>query len=211
MAIICPTVLAVDKAAFKDQMERIAPFAKRLQIDLTDGTMTSTSTVPLSEVSWPKSAQADLHLMYRSPILQLKDIIELKPHMVIVHAEAEGNFINFARVLHKFKIKVGVALLPRTKVATIKPALSHIDHVLIFSGNLGHFGGFADTSLLAKVQEARELKPGLEIGWDGGINDSNVTLLAAGGVDVLNVGGYIQKAARPTDAYAKLEVMIRKG
>lgn len=192
-------------------MGRIAPFAKRLQIDLTDGSMTSGRTVALNEVSWPKSAKADLHLMYRSPILQLKEIIELSPHLVIVHAEAEGNFINFARVLHKFKIKTGVALLPKTKLATIKPALQYIDHVLVFSGNLGHFGGFADTSLLAKVQEARELKPSLEIGWDGGINSSNASILAAGGVDVLNVGGFIQKAAQPADAYAKLEALIRRG
>ena len=31
----------------------------------------------------------------------------------------------------------------------------------------------------------------LEFGWDGGITDQNVAVLVNGGVDVLNVGGFI--------------------
>jgi ribulose-phosphate 3-epimerase len=204
VAIICPTVLATDAHDFRLQVERIKPFAKRLQIDLTDGTLTSSKTVGLSHIWWPQGVKADLHLMYRNPVLHLKEIIDLKPHLAIVHAEAEGNFVNFAKVMHKFQIKVGVALLPKTQVEDIQPALEYIDHLLIFSGNLGSFGGTADAGLLAKAQAAKELKPQLEMGWDGGVNDQNAHLLAAGGIDVLNVGGFIQQASDPSDAYATL-------
>lgn len=209
MAVICPTVLASDTADFKRQMQRIMPFARRIQIDLTDGVFAPTRTVELIHATWPPHVRVDLHLMYKTPVLYLKEIVELKPHLVIVHAEAKGNFINFAKVLHKFGIKVGVALLPETSVESIRPALEYIDHVLIFSGDLGHFGGTADTGLLAKVQKAKHLKPSLEVGWDGGINDQNVHLLAAGGVDVLNAGGFIQKASDPGAAYAKLKAQLR--
>jgi pentose-5-phosphate-3-epimerase len=44
----------------------------------------------------------------------------------------------------------------------------------------------------------------LEIGWDGGINDRNISQLVFGGVDVLNVGGYIQNANNPERAYNSL-------
>ena len=37
-----------------------------------------------------------------------------------------------------------MALLPTTPVSAITPALHMIDHVLIFSGDLGHYGGQAD-------------------------------------------------------------------
>ena len=209
MAIICPTVLAADSHAFRSQMERIEPFAKRLQIDLTDGTMTPGSTVSLEQVWWPPAAQADLHLMYERPLLQLKHLVDLKPHLVIVHAEAEGNFLNLAKVLHKYHIKVGVAVLPNTPLESIKPALDFIDHLLIFSGSLGSFGGQADLELLSRVKQSKKWKPKLEVGWDGGINDQNIRQLADGGVDVLNVGGFIQKAPQPLAAYAKLKVCLR--
>lgn len=210
MAIICPTVLAKTPADYKQQLARIAPFAKRMQIDLMDGVFTEDKSVPLSEAHWPKGVHADLHLMYANPVLQLKEIVALKPSLVIVHAEAKGNFVNFAKVLHKFGIKVGVAILQETTVDSLKPALQHIDHLLIFSGDLGKFGGTADLGLLVKAQRAKELKPSIEIGWDGGVNAQNAPLLAAGGVDVLNVGGFIQKADDPQAAYATLKALIKK-
>lgn len=208
MAQICPTILATTKEDYRAQVGRIESFAKRVQIDLTDGDFVATKTVPLANAWYPKDIKIDLHLMYKRPTLQLKKLVELKPHMVIVHAEGTGNFFKFAAVLHKYDIKVGVALLPKTPLENIKPALDVIDHILIFSGKLGKFGGSADTSLLAKAQEAKELKPSVEIGWDGGVNDTNAHLLAAGGVDVLNVGGFIQKASDPKAAYAKLKAQL---
>jgi ribulose-phosphate 3-epimerase len=75
--------------------------------------------------------------------------------------------------------------------------------VLIFSGKLGHFGGHADLDLLDKVRQLKEIKPTLEIGWDGGVNDQNAAELAHGGIDVLNAGGYLH-GKDPAAAYAKL-------
>ena len=129
---------------------------------------------------------------------------DLRPQLIIVHAEAEGDFLQFAAVCHSHGMEVGVALLPETPVEAIRPALGLVDHVLIFSGHLGHFGGHADMSLLGKVQQLKQLKPQLEIGWDGGVNDRNARALALGGVDVLNAGGYLHGAMAPKTAYLKL-------
>ena len=96
--------------------------------------------------------------------------------------------------------------MPGTPVDKIKSALGNIDHVLVFSGNLGYQGGSeADVALLDKVKKLRELKPTLEIGWDGGVSDQNARQLAEGGVDVLNTGGFVHNAENPSDAYAKLK------
>lgn len=208
MAIVCPTILAKTNADYDQQLGRIKPFAKRIQIDLSDGVFTKPKTVELGYVHWPKAIKADLHLMYQSPTRYMRSIIKLKPRMVIVHAEADGNFLTFAKILHKFGIKVGVALLPETPAAVIKDGLEYIDHVMIFSGNLGKFGGTADLSLLVKAQALAHIKPNLEIGWDGGINQHNARLLVAGGIDVLNVGGAIQKADNPAKAYATLKAKL---
>lgn len=185
-------------------MKRIAPFATRIHIDVADGMFTPAKLLPIDQVWWPGGVRADLHVMYQRPFEHYKLYLSLAPQMIIVHAEAEGNFVPFAELMHRHGIEVGVALKPETPVELIRPALDWVDHVLIFSGDLGHFGGQADLSLLGKVEVLRRLKPQLEIGWDGGINNTNSQALARGGIDVLNVGGFIQHASDPRMAYGML-------
>lgn len=204
MPIICPTVLASDAHDYQTQINKVSSFASRIQIDLTDGVFAKSPTIALEQVWVPDGLKADLHLMYKTPADFLDEAIKLKPHMIIVHAEADGNFIKIADKIHNAGIKVGVAILPKTSTHTIKPSLSVIDHVLIFSGDLGKFGGVADLDLLKKIVQLKEWKEDLEFGWDGGINESNAKQLVIGGVRVLNVGGYIQNSPTPKQNYDKL-------
>lgn len=206
MAIICPTVTAGNPHEYREQVERITPFAKRIHLDFMDGLFTKNKSLDLSKIWVPHEhgIQADLHLMYMRPDLYLEIIKHIKPALVIIHAESKSDFMALADKLHYARIKVGVALLPQTSVDMIAPAINEIDHVLIFSGDLGHFGGKANLALLKKATELKQLKPELEIGWDGGINEQNAARLVQGGIDVLNVGGYIQKADDPADRYRKL-------
>ncbi len=204
MPIICPTVLASDAHDYQTQINKVASFASRIQIDLTDGVFAESPTIALEQVWVPDGLKADLHLMYKTPADFLDEAIKLKPHMIIVHAEADGNFVKIADKIHNAGINVGVAILPKTSTHTIKPSLSVMDHVLIFSGDLGKFGGVADLDLLKKIVQLKEWKDDLEFGWDGGINDSNAKQLVAGGVRVLNVGGYIQNSPTPKQNYDKL-------
>jgi ribulose-phosphate 3-epimerase len=183
----------------------VSSFAKRLHIDLMDGIFAPTTSVRPDQIWWPGNVRVDLHVMYQDPFMFTDVFIALAPQMVIVHAEATGDFVMFANRMHTHGVEVGVALLPQTPVTAIVPALDLIDHVLIFSGNLGHQGGsYADPSLTTKINELRRAKPQLEIGWDGGINDQNAGALAKAGVDVLNVGGFIQGADRSDIAYQAL-------
>lgn len=205
---ICPTVTARNADEYREQMERVAPFAERVHIDVADGIFTPVKLAPLKNVWWPHGVRADLHVMFQKPFEYAKEYIKLGPKLVIVHAEAEGQFFSFAEELLKQHIKVGIALKPHTAVDKISAALEWVDHVLVFSGNLGHFGGTANTHLLTKVLHLRQLKPSLEIGWDGGINATNANLLAAGGVNVLNVGGFIHHASDPAAAYRQLEAAL---
>lgn len=207
MASLVPTVMAVDAHDYRAQMERVAAFAAQVHIDCTDGVFAPTKSPPIGSAWWPEALIADLHTMYQRPLDHLEDIIRLKPHLVIVHAEADGDFARIAEALHQADIRTGVALLAETPVNILDSSLEMIDHVLIFSGKLGHFGGEVDLGLLDKVRQLKSKKPALEIGWDGGINQSNIAALVAGGVDVLNVGGAIQKAANPQAAYDTLKAI----
>lgn len=205
MPIVCPAILAHTKEIFREQVEKVANFAHRIQIDLTDGVFAGPLTIDAADAWWPAGVKTDLHLMYDNPLSTIKALAEHKPHMVIVHAEAKGDFNEVVKFCRSKKIKVGVALLPKTLPEKIISALDNIDHVLIFSGDLGSYGGHAKLNLLGRVDTLKRHKPELEVGWDGGINAQNVSELVFGGVDVLNVGGFIQESENPARAYHTLE------
>lgn len=205
MAIVSPAILAATEHDYHHQLEKVAGLASRIQIDLTDGQFARAATVKPEQAWWPVGVRADFHLMYEYPLPAAKIILEHMAHLIIVHAEAEGSFNEVADFCHSVSVKVGVALLPSTNPERIFPALDRIDHVLIFSGDLGSFGGHSDLTLLHKIAALKERKSSLEFGWDGGINDGNIKALIKGGVDVLNVGGYIQKADDPAAALKRLQ------
>jgi ribulose-phosphate 3-epimerase len=205
MSVICPTILAATEEKYRAQMHRVAHFAHRIQIDLTDGIFAAPKSVSAEKVWWPAGVKADIHIMHKDPEDAARALAKHNPHMLIVHAEADGSFESFAHFCRQHHIKVGVALLQKTSPEHVVPALHLVDHVLIFAGELGHHAGQADLSQVDKVEYLKRNKPDIEIGWDGGINDQNISQLAFAGVDVFNVGGFIQKAENPEKAYRALE------
>ena len=207
MAIICPTVLASDKDDFSEQIRRVG-FAPRVQLDFMDGDFAPTKSIDLTEASWPESMKADLHLMFKKPADYLETILKQMPNLVIVHAEAEVDLADFARKLHDGGIKAGLCVLPATKISDVAEVLNDYDHLLIFGGNLGYFGGNADLDQAKKAAEAKAINPNIEIGWDGGVNDQNAKQLVSDGIEVLNAGGFIQKADDPEAAYKKLVDLV---
>jgi len=196
-------------AEYKEQLRKIQGFAKRIHLDFMDGHFASPASPKLSEIFWQPGPIVDLHLMFKRPMDYIEEVAKLQPHLVIVHLEAE-DVLEFLHELDGLGIKRGIALLPETPPTLLDPFIELINHVLIFSGHLGHFGGKVDLNLLHKVTTIKKLKPSLEIGWDGGINIGNVKDLVAGGIDVLNTGGSIQKAEDPEDAYDKLVAAVEE-
>lgn len=205
MSVICPSVTATDAHAYREQMARLAPFAERVHVDFSDGEFAPVKLINPIQAYWPETVQADLHLMYKRPTEQIETVISLRPGLVIIHAEAEGDLLGMMRQLKAVNIKTGVALLQPSRPEAFHDLIADADHILIFSGDLGHFGGSADLGLLQKVRQILAINPTVEIGWDGGINTDNIAQLAIGGIEVFDVGGAIQKSEDPKEAYKQLQ------
>ncbi len=205
MPQICPSILSATEADYKIQAEAVAGFAHRIQIDLTDGVFADGANLNPETIWWPVGIKADIHLMHQKPLDSARAVLKHRPNMLIAHVESDVHFEELKTVVKSYGVLLGIALLPKSPVDLIEPILDQIDHVLIFSGNLGRFGGTADLSQLDKVSQIKSIRSDIEVGWDGGINDQNIAELAMGGVDVLNVGGFIQRAENPHNAYAILE------
>lgn len=209
MYSICPTIDVFNTHDYRVQVDNVKSFAKSLHIDLMDGDFAPVKSPGFDEIWWPHHMKADLHVMYRRPMDHLDQIVKLKPHMVIVQAEAEVHHMHFAAELHKHDIEVGLCILQETPVDNVKQIMHSFDQLLIFSGNLGFQGGQIDLGLLDKVRQVKDYYPEIEIAWDGGINDQNIKQLIDGGVKVLNVGGFIQKSDDPEKAYATLKAIVK--
>lgn len=207
---IIPTILTDNKQDFREQVERINVFTRRVQIDVSDGTLAPSVSLDVTNVWWPKNWQADLHLMAARPSESLDTILKLNPSLCILHAEASEDLLPIFAKLKEADIKVGVALLPSTFPGSVKHYIDAADHVLIFAGQLGVQGSPADLMQMEKIPLIRNMKPELEIGWDGGANMTNVRALAHADLDVINVGAAISKSADPAQAFQELVAEIDK-
>ncbi|NBU33567.1 hypothetical protein EBS40_02970 [bacterium] len=205
---ICPTVTAYSPEEYKQQIELVSSLSKRIHIDYMDGMFAPTVSQTIHESWWPKHVKADLHIMYKYPMKVIDDVLDHHPHLVIVHAESD-HVSSFVHDLHEHRIKVGIALLPDTPAEVAHHFIKVIDHVLIFSGNLGHHGGHADLALLEKVALIKQMRPDIEIGWDGGIDEQNIIALKEAGVSVFNVGSAIHNADNPHDTYQRMQELIQ--
>jgi len=205
---ICPTVTAYSTEEYKKQIEFVSLLSKRIHIDYMDGMFAPTVSQTIHESWWPKQVKADLHIMYKYPMKVIKDILDHHPHLVIVHAEAD-HVSSFVHELHEHRIKVGIALLPDTPAEVAHHFIKVVDHVLIFSGNLGHHGGHADLALLDKVRAVKAMRHDIEIGWDGGINQENIQSLKEAGVSVFNVGGALHQSQNPAHTYQHMQELLQ--
>lgn len=210
MAEIVPTILCETEADYKATVERLHPFAKRVHIDLADGVFAPTFTVGVNKIWWPKEWIVDIHAMVAQPSQYVDLLINMRPNTVIFHAEAQEDIVPSLQKLKAAGIHAGVALLKPTVPSTVKQYIDAADHVLVFSGDLGHYGGRADLMQLEKVRLIKAIRNDLEIGWDGGATVENVFSLSQGGVAVINVGGAINKAPDPPAIYNQMVSEINK-
>lgn len=210
MSIIVPCITVETPDDYTAAVERLRPFATRVQIDISDGEFTPNFLLDESKIWWPKEWQIDIHAMVMRPIEHVDKLIALKPSLIIFHIETGTNVMPALQKIRDAGIGCGVALLKPTVPATITEIIKFVDHVLVFTGDLGKYGGKASLMQLEKVRLIKAINPEVEVGWDGGINLDNAFTLKSGGVDVLNVGGAIANSDDPEAIFTELTKEINK-
>ncbi len=210
MSVIVPTIMAETLDQLRDTIQKIKPFAQRVHFDISDGEFAPVFLLNETQLYWEQGWEVDVHAMVTRPSEHIPQLIALKPNLVIIHAETAENTVEHLQQLKQAGIKAGVALLKTTVPSKVAEAIKVADHVMIFSGDLGKFGGTASMMQLEKVRLIKAINPNAEIGWDGGVNAENAYMLSKGGVQVLNTGGAINNAADPGTVYQQLVKEINK-
>lgn len=207
MAIVAPTINSTTPDDYARRINNVKGFAKRLHIDVGDGVFTDVKTVGLSQVYDIDGVPFDLHLMMVHPESQLENIISLQPQLVIVHFEAPFDHEAFFKELRSMEIRVGLAVNVETTIEQVAGMLPTVDHLVVFTGKLGHNGGEFRADCLEKIAQARAINSNLEVAVDGGLNQETSRLAIEAGADVLDVGSFIHDADDPEIAYIAIEAI----
>jgi ribulose-phosphate 3-epimerase len=210
MSVIAPSITVETADQYKTMADKIHPFATRVHVDVSDGEFAPTFLLDEAQLWWPKEWQVDIHAMVARPSEHLAKLIALKPNLIIFHVETKEDSVALINKVKAAGIKAGIALLRPTVPSTVAAAIKIADHVMIFSGELGKYGGAASLMQLEKVRLVKAINPEVEIGWDGGVSVENAYTLTQGGVDVLNVGSAIATADDPAAAFQALGKEISK-
>ncbi|MEO6109855.1 MAG: hypothetical protein ABIP50_02500 [Candidatus Saccharimonadales bacterium] len=210
MSIIAPAITVETAEQYKIGVERIQGFAQRVHIDISDGEFAPSFLLAENQLYWPQNWQVDIHAMLARPSEHIAALIALKPSMIIFHAEIKEDRATLIAQIKAAGIKAGVALLRSTVPSSVDNIIRLVDHVMIFSGELGKYGGIASLMQVEKIRLIKAINPEVEIGWDGGVSIENAYTLTQGGVDVLNCGGALANAPDPAVAYEALVKEINK-
>ena len=201
---IVPTILTDNPEQYKQWIAVYQPFTKRMHIDVSDGTFAPNKTIPVNNVWWPQGWETDVHMMVARPSEHMPVILQMKPSLVIFHAETGENLVPLFDQLKEAGIKAGVALMKNSYPGDFKEFIEKADYVLIFAGEIGKQGGQADMLQTEKIPLVKEINPDCEIGWDGGANLKTTRAIAHAGADVINVGSALATTQDPTAMFNAL-------
>lgn len=207
---IVPAIMVENDAELQSQLNVAKDFAKRVQIDIADGQFVPATTISEAQVVAPADVEVDLHMMVVKPSEHLQTILNLKPHLCILHPESGEDLLPLFAQLKNAGILAGLALMKNTFPGRIKPLIEQADHVMIFAGELGRQGSDADLLQMEKIPLIREIKADVELGWDGGANIKNVRALAHAGIDIINVGSALSRAENPLEMFNLLQADVEK-
>jgi ribulose-phosphate 3-epimerase len=192
-----PSVLASDFANLERELRKVERAGCRwVHVDIMDGHFVPNLTVGPPVVHCLKQAIPELffdtHLMVENPLRLAREFIRAGASLVTFHIEACEDAVALCRYLGRQRVRVGVSIRPRTPTRLLQPVLKLVDLVLIMTVEPGFGGQELLPRTLNKVRELKHLREMEKLNFliqvDGGINESNVRLVAAAGAEVLVAG-----------------------
>lgn len=197
--IISPSILG---GSFSNMEKTISDLdqsdAEYIHFDVMDGDFVPNLTFGpqfISDLRLKTKKIFDVHLMIYRVEKFLDDYINAGSNIITFHYEIDENLNKLIDKIKQNKIRVGIAVKPKTPWEEIKNYLHSVDQVIIMTVEPG-FGG--QTFLRDQIKKIKSISNyiqsnnlNVKIEVDGGVNYETGKLCIDAGADILVAGSFL--------------------
>ena len=207
---VVPAILTDDPSTLEKMVHQAESCTDYVQIDIMDGHF-----VPSRSVTWEDIASLSInlkweaHLMVTHPEKYCEGFRQAGASKIIFHHEATVSPHEVIHQIRNLGIEVGLAINPETPVSATASCINEVDSVLLLTVTPGFYGSKFIPEVMDKIAELRDIRPGIEIGVDGGVKESNIREIASVGVDYICVGSAVFLQPDPAESYRRLQSLVK--
>lgn len=201
---------SADLLAVGDAVDRIAPGADGLHVDVFDGSAGSDLLFGPDFVAALRDhtdALIDVHLLVADPDRWARRFAAAGADMITVHLGAGADPRATLATVRKLGTRVGVAVCCDEPIESVTPHLAAVDRVLVMGTAIGVKGVDLDPATPDRIRALVAARadcgsPRTEIVVDGGIRRHTVRTIAAAGADGVVPGSLVFDDPNPVEALA---------
>jgi ribulose-phosphate 3-epimerase len=195
---------SADLIRLADDLDRIAPHADILHVDVADGVFAPSFLFFPDLVARMRAVTVipiHVHLMVADGVLlsQVAQFAEAGADLISLHVENAAVAAEALDLIEGLGLKAGMVLRVETPVATVQPWLGRLDFLTLLGTAIGVKGQGLDPSATARLMEAGGLIAGtgrrIVLAADGGIRDTTVPLLRSARAETVVLGSLAFGAA----------------
>ena len=210
--IISPSILG---GSFSNMEKTISELdqskAEYIHFDVMDGDFVPNLTFGpqfISNLRTKTKKIFDVHLMINRVNKFLDDYIKAGSNIITFHYEINEDLNKLIDKIKQNRIKVGIALKPKTTYEEIKKYLHLVDQVIIMTVEPGFGGQTFLSDQVYKIESIskyiRENNLNVDIEIDGGVNYETGKLCVDAGANILVAGSFLFKQSSLIMATNKL-------